>query len=96
MFFYLMMLVMVMVLLAVDGGVIFVFVLLKCQTTLKRSRFGFAPQGLGLHSYRLLEVMAAGAIPVLMATYDNIVLPYQVQCRKDVVFFVCDFACWMS
>ena len=35
--------------------------------------FGLAPAGYGAHSYRLLEVMARGAIPVIIA--DDFVLP---------------------
>jgi glucuronyl/N-acetylglucosaminyl transferase EXT1 len=41
--------------------------------TMAKTRFGFAPQGAGLHSYRLMEVMQAGAIPVLMSVNDNMV-----------------------
>ena len=43
------------------------------RTTLRRSRFGLAPAGLGLHSYRLIEAMMHGAIPVLIAPDDNTV-----------------------
>ena len=31
-----------------------------------RSRFGMAPQGNGLHSFRLAEVMSAGTVPVVV------------------------------
>ena len=42
---------------------------------LLNSEFGIVPRGLGLHSNRLIEVLAAGSIPVILA--DDWVLPFE-------------------
>eukprot|EP00668_Euglena_longa_P015297 GGOE01019360.1.p1 GENE.GGOE01019360.1~~GGOE01019360.1.p1 ORF type:complete len:413 (+),score=61.48 GGOE01019360.1:112-1350(+) len=41
---------------------------------MEHCRFVLAPRGIGLHSFRLLEILAAGAVPVVLA--DG-VLPFQ-------------------
>jgi len=41
---------------------------------LQQSRFGIAIRGFGLHSFRLVETMSAGAIPIIVA--DDLVLPF--------------------
>ena len=38
------------------------------------SLFGLAPRGVGYHSYRLVEIMAAGSIPVVLS--DRYAMPY--------------------
>ena len=50
---------------------------------LARTKYGLVPQGEGLHSYRLLEVIAAGAVPVVVAAQDNTVLPFQALIAWD-------------
>ena len=49
---------------------------------LSRSRFGLVPRGGGLHSYRFVEVLAAGAIPVVLA--DDWVIPFVEVLRPDM------------
>jgi hypothetical protein len=44
-----------------------------CQL-MQEGEFGLCPRGNGLHSYRLLETMRAGSIPVIVA--DRYILPY--------------------
>jgi len=39
-----------------------------------RSKYSLVPQGHGLHIYRLLESMSAGAVPVIIS--DHFVLPF--------------------
>ncbi|KAL0488297.1 glucuronyl/N-acetylglucosaminyl transferase EXT1 [Acrasis kona] len=48
---------------------------LEFEYLLKNSKFGIAAKGVGLHSYRLAEAMAAGAIPIVVA--DDYVLPFE-------------------
>ena len=45
------------------------------------SRFGFVPRGMGVHSYRLSEIMAAGAIPIILA--DGFVKPFDINKMMD-------------
>lgn len=40
------------------------------------SKFGFAPKGQGLHSFRLTETLASGAIPIILA--DGFIKPYNI------------------
>ena len=42
---------------------------------MQNCKFVFAPRGLGLHSFRLLEILAAGAVPVFIA--DAAALPFE-------------------
>ena len=44
------------------------------KTVLQQSQFGLVPRGDYLYTYRLLEVMSAGAIPILLA--DDWVVPF--------------------
>ena len=44
------------------------------RSILLRSTFQLVPRGQGLHSHRLLESIAAGSIPIVLA--DNIILPF--------------------
>ena len=44
------------------------------KSILLRSKFQLVPRGQGLHSHRLLESIASGSVPIILA--DNIVLPF--------------------
>ena len=47
------------------------------ETTLRNSRFGLAPAGVGYHSYRMSEVMQAGTVCVdVQRELNSFVLPY--------------------
>ena len=44
------------------------------RSILLRSKFQLVPRGQGLHSHRLLEALASGSVPIVLA--DGIVLPF--------------------
>lgn len=48
------------------------------------SQFGAVVGGEGTHSYRLFEVMAAGAVPVVIGAETIDGLPFQVRCECHV------------
>lgn len=54
---------------------------------LMNSTFGLAPAGRGPSSFRLLEILSAGSIPVLVS--DNFVLPFDmlIQWERCVLMF---------
>ena len=45
-----------------------------CAGLLSRAKFGFVPRGDAIFSYRLLETMSFGVIPVIIA--DGWALPF--------------------
>lgn len=58
-----------------------------------RSRFSVAPRGHDIFSYRLLEVMAGGAIPVILA--DDWVLPFsELLDWSEFSLSVAEDRCW--
>lgn len=56
------------------------------------SQFGLVVEGEGSHSYRLYEVMAAGAIPVVIGEDAVAALPLQEVCVGCTAWL----ACWLT
>ena len=50
---------------------------------MQRCKYGLVPRGAGAHSYRLMEVMSAGGVPVIIGAAGGLLPPFSGMLRWE-------------